>query len=310
MLVMTSTAPAVARQPEQPDFSLKVTPSRVLVPADQTARPRQFTVTNQGRLPVDVVTRMESFTAGQDGNLLFQRDAPHSAVGWVSVQPERFSLDSGTTGQVSLHIAVPTTAEPGEHQVAVIFSVSAPDGHAGLGVSRSVGVPVYVTVPGEAVDSVEVSGLRAPGFTTGGPLDLTATVRNVGTVHRDFVADERVRAQVAGDTVAFSDFTLLRGADRQITARWADPPLFCVCRATVALPNPDGESRATTATIVILPLRLIGLVLLAGLTLLLGGLLLRRRLVRRRLGRLGRSGPGLPAPVGNIDGDGRRSGLT
>ncbi|WP_326556720.1 hypothetical protein [Micromonospora sp. NBC_01796] len=222
MFVMTPTAPAVARQPAQPDFALNVSPSRVLVPADQTARPRQFTVTNQGRIPADVVTRMESFTAGEDGDLHFRSDAPHSAAGWVRVQPERFRLDGGTAGQVSLHIAVPANAEPGEHQVAVIFSVSAPDGRTGIGVNRSVGVPVYVTVAGEAVDPVE----------------------------------------------------------------------------------------ATTATGGILPLRLIGLVLLPVLTLLLGGLLVRRRLVRRRLGRLGPPGPGLPVPVGNIDGDGRRSDLT
>ncbi|MBE1484739.1 COG1361 family protein [Plantactinospora soyae] len=281
MLTLASAAPASGQPSEPSDFALTVSPTRVIVPADQIERPRQFTVTNHGRAPIDILVRKASFTAGRDGELRFRPDAPHSAVEWVTARPDSFRLEGGAARQVSLHIALPATAEPGEHQVAMIFSVPPRPGGAGVGVRRSVGAPVYVTVPGQAVESVDVTGLRAPGFAVNGPLALTATVRNAGTVRREFVGDGRLQAQVAGETVPFPDFTLLRGADREISTRWADPPLFCVCRVTVAAAGPDGVTREATATIVILPVRLIGSGVALVLVLLLGWLLLRRRMRSR-----------------------------
>jgi hypothetical protein len=290
--VLTPVGPAGAQPSGQPDFSLTVSPSRMIVPADEIARARQFTVTNQGRLPVDVVVGTASFTVGRTGELVFEAGAPHSAAGWVAARPDRFHLAAGAAERVDLRIVVPTTAEPGEHQVAVIFSVPAAAGTGRIGVSRSVGAPVYVTVPGPVVDSVKVTGLRAPGLSLGGPVSLTATVSNAGTVHRDFVGGDRLAARVAGGTAPFPDFTLLRGSSRQVSARWTDPPLFCVCRVTVSATNPGGPSPNATTTIVVLPLRLIGSVLAAVLVLLLLGWLLLRWVRARRS-----AGPALPGVV-------------
>ncbi|MBF9131692.1 hypothetical protein I0C86_22385 [Plantactinospora sp. S1510] len=277
MLTLTSAAPASGQPTEPSDFALTVSPTRVIVPADQIERPREFTVTNHGRAPIDILVRKASFTAGRDGELRFRPDAPHSAVEWVTARPDSFRLDGGAARQVSLRIALPAAAEPGEHQVAVIFSVPPRPGGASIGVRRSVGAPVYVTVPGHAVESVDVTSLRAPGFAVRGPLAVTATVRNLGTVRRDFLGDGRLRARVAGDSVPFPDFTLLRGADREVSARWADPPLACVCRVTVAVVGSDGVTRDATATIVVLPLHLIGSGAALVVALLLGWLLVRRR---------------------------------
>jgi hypothetical protein len=292
VLAMTPVVPARAEPPQGSDFSLAVSPSRVIVPADQIARAREFTVTNQGRDPIDVTVRMASFTAGESGELSFRADAPHSAAGWVTVQPDRFRVDAGTAERVSLHISVPASAEPGEHQVAVIFSVPrAPDRTGDIGVNRSLGAPVYVTVPGPLVNSVDVTGLRAPGFALRGPLALTTTVRNTGTVHRDFVDEAGLRVRVADDTLPFPDFTLLREGVREISTNWTNPPLFCVCRATVSVPNPDGAARSASATIVILPLHLIGPAVAIVLVVLLGWLLWRRKRGRRP------AGPGTPERV-------------
>ncbi|MEK8104117.1 hypothetical protein NKG94_01455 [Micromonospora sp. M12] len=132
--------------------------------------------------------------------MTFRSDAAHTAIDWVTVGPKRFRLAPGATEPVDLRIAVPPNAEPGEHQVAVIFSAPPPAGAPAMSIRRSVGAPVYVTVPGDAIESVQVTEVDAPGFALGGPLALTATVRNVGTLHRDFVAADRLRARVAGRT--------------------------------------------------------------------------------------------------------------
>ncbi|GGO32701.1 hypothetical protein GCM10011576_63520 [Micromonospora parathelypteridis] len=280
LLALTPIVPANAAPPEQSDFSLTVSPSRMVVPADEIGQPRQFTVTNRGQSAIDVSTRTASFAVDSSGELTFRSDAAHTAIDWVTVGPERFRLAPGAAKLVDLRIAVPASAEPGEHQVAVIFSTPPPAGARGLSVRRSVGAPVYVTVPGGAVEAVQVAEVAAPRFALRGPLALTATVRNVGTLHRDFVAADRLRARVAGEDVTFPDFTLLRDGSRQVSARWDDPPLLCVCRVNVAVSNPDGRSGSAQATVVILPLHLIGPTVGGLALLLLLGWMRRRRRVR------------------------------
>ncbi|MGC4746829.1 hypothetical protein ACLQ28_14360 [Micromonospora sp. DT201] len=279
LLAMTPIVPANAAPPDQSDFSLTVSPSRMVVPAAEIGQLRQFTVTNRGRSAIDVSTRTASFAVDSSGELTFSSDAAHTAIEWVTVGPERFRLAPGAVKLVDLRIAVPASAEPGEHQVAVIFSAPPPADAPGMRVRRSVGAPVYVTVPGDAIDSVQVAEVDVPGFALGGPLALTATVRNVGTLHRDFVAADQLRARVAGGDVRFPDFTLLRDGSRQVSTRWDDPPLVCVCRVTVAVSNPDGRSGSARATVVILPLHLIGPAVGGIVLVLLLGWMLRRRRV-------------------------------
>ncbi|MEU4338485.1 hypothetical protein AB0F59_28155 [Micromonospora lupini] len=275
--VLLALAPTNILPPAQSGFSLTVSPSRMVVPADEIGRPRQFTVTNRGQSAIDVSMRTASFAVDPTGELTFRSDTAHTAIDWVTTDPRRFRLAPGATKLVDLRIAVPPNAEPGEHQVAVIFSAPPPANAPGTSIRRSVGAPVYVTVPGDAIESVQVAEVDAPGFAMHGPLALTATVRNVGTLHRDFVAADRLRARVAGEDVTFPDFTLLRDGSRQVSARWDDPPPICVCRVTVAVSNPDGRAGRAQTTVVILPLHLIGPTVGGLVILLLLGRMLRRR---------------------------------
>jgi hypothetical protein len=289
-LAVAPTATATA-QPSS-DFSLTLSPSRVIVPADQIGRSRQFTLTNRGRNPLDVTVRRSPFSADSEGNLRLHADAPHSAAEWITITPDRFRVPARAAKRVSLRVAVPTGTESGEHQAAVLFSVAAPAGEPGVGVARSLGAPVYVNTPGPVVDSTEVTALHARDFAVGGPLDLTATVRNTGTRHRDFVGDDRLRAEVTGGSVPFPDFTLTRAGSQEITTRWTNPPLLCVCQVSLAVPEPNGTSRGATTTIVILPLHLIGPALVLLLALPALGWLLSRRLRSRRAADVGLSRAG------------------
>ncbi|PYC66862.1 hypothetical protein C7C45_23500 [Micromonospora arborensis] len=163
LLALTPIVPAYATPPEPSDFTLTVSPSRMVVPADEIGQPRQFTVTNGGRSAIDVSTRTASFVVDSTGELTFRSDAARTAIGWVTVGPEHFRLAPGAAKLVDLRIAVPASAEPGEHQVAVIFSTPPPAGARGLSVRRSVGAPVYVTVPGDAVEAGRAGSARATG---------------------------------------------------------------------------------------------------------------------------------------------------
>ncbi len=109
----------------------------------------------------------------------------------------------------------------------------------------------------------------------GGPVTLTATIRNLGTVHRDFRGSTPLTVTVGGKTVAFPDFTVLRGATREVSMTW-NPPLMCVCTPKVEIDN-DGSRIETSTQVIVFPLQWAGIVVLCVLLALLALWLFRRR---------------------------------
>ena len=192
-----------------------------------------------------------------DGSPRFVERAPYSASTWITATPDTFALQPGQAQQVTVHIAAPANADAGEHQVAIVSTVPAPDQKSGISVSRSVAIALYVTIPGPVNDSALVTDLHAPGFAVGGPISLTATLVSTGTVHRDFKGHDQLVAHAHGDTIPFADFTVLRDSTRMVTAAWQNPPLFCICHATVTVPGPGGQTSQATATVVIVPIPLL-----------------------------------------------------
>jgi hypothetical protein len=130
----------------------------------------------------------------------------------------------------------------------------------GIRIDQAVGAPVVLTVPGAVDSTVRVIGLRASPFALSGPVTFSATLRNAGTVHRDFHEERRLAVEVNGGRVTFGDFSVLRGATRTVTATWSDPPLICLwCRADVALRLPDGTVSRAEATVTVFPLHLVAI---------------------------------------------------
>ncbi|MGS2643312.1 hypothetical protein [Streptosporangium sp. G12] len=266
-----------------PDFSLTVSPARLVVGPEEIDAPRSFQVVNRGRSPVDMVVDKAGFTVGEAGEMLFEHDAPHSAAGWLRGTPAGFRLAPGAERRVTVRIDPPPGPEHGGYQVALLFAVPAGAGGGDIKLDRVIGTPIYLTVPGPIGTSVNVGDLTTSGgFTTGGPIDFTATVDNVGTVHRDFLAPRSLEVGVNGYDVPFPDFTLPRGVGRSVTARWANPPFMCVCRATVSVSGSGGTSRRSV-TLVIFPLHFLGALIAVAAALYALAWLSRRR-HRARLG--------------------------
>lgn len=267
-----------ASEPE-PDFGLLVSPTRLVVQPGQVNDEQYFQVSNKGTLPLDVEVNKRDFVASGTGTMVLQAGAPYSASNWVTVVPARFHLGPGEGTRIAVRIAIPAEPDSGDHQVALVFIVPASaDSTTNIRVNRGIGVPVFVTVPGQVDASAEVTNLHAPSFVLGGPITFVATMHDTGTVHRDFRGDGgRLAIGVDGQQVEFPDFTVLRGSSREITTEWTDTPLWCFCQATVSMARADGTIQQATATVVILPLHLLGIALVALLALLLGGRFLRQR---------------------------------
>lgn len=59
-----------------PDFSLMVSPTRLVIEPKAIGDPQSFMVTNKGRLPVDIVVNRTDFTMDRNGKVIFQPSSP------------------------------------------------------------------------------------------------------------------------------------------------------------------------------------------------------------------------------------------
>jgi len=259
-------------------FSLSISPTRLVVGPADVAVTQQIQVVNGGNVPVPVTVSKRNFSGGSDGTLVFHEAAPYSASDWVTVGPASFELAPGATQVVTAAISVPSSPEPGDHQVALLFLVPAGKTNANIKINRGIATPVYITVAGPISDSASLSGLHAKGFAIGGPVTITAKVHDTGTVHRDFRGATPLKISAAGSAAAFPDFTVMRGSTRDISTTW-NPPMICICHPRVSIVNADGKSQTMTIQVIVVPLPAIGIIA-GGLVMLMIGLWLARRQYR------------------------------
>jgi len=257
------------------EFSLSVTPTRLVVgPADLDTT-QQLLVVNRGRSSMPVQVQKRNFVSMPDGTLHYQDDAPYGGADLVTVEPTQFELAPGTSQVITVKIDAATETDSGDQQLAVVVLVPATETEANIRVNRGVGAPVYLTLPGPVEDSVALSDLHAPAFVARGPVDLSMKVRNLGTVHHDFRGPSALTVRSAGASTAFPDFTVPRDATRDISMTW-DPPLLCLCHPTVSYTDPAGATQTVAVRVIVFPWDLV-----LGALGALGLALLAVRLARR-----------------------------
>lgn len=274
----TSPSPSQTTTYDKVDdkFSLTVSPTRIVVDQDHIGDTQNLLVVNRGQAPLNVTVEKRDFTGAADGTMVFADHATYSASNWVTLDPTSFTVAPGASQTVKATIVVAPNPEAGDHQVALVFMVPAVATDQNITINRGVGVPLYVAVPGPTDDSVSLSGLSAPGFSSGGPVSVQANLDSTGTVHRDFRGTTPLMLDVTGGSQPFPDFTVVRGAERDITGSW-DPPLMCICHVTVSIINPDGVNQTQTLRVIVFPVRLAGIGLGAVLALVFFVVWRRRR---------------------------------
>jgi hypothetical protein len=238
-------------------FSLTVSPTRLVIGPEDIGDTQEVRVKNGGDAPVTVAVQKRSFTARPDGTLAFQDEAPYSAAEWLTLDATSFELAPGASHMVRATITVPASPEPGDHQAALVFLVPSGATEDNVRINRGIAVPAFITVPGAVDDSVSLGPLEAKAFATGGPVTITAQLRNTGTVHRDFRGATPLVISGAGTGQAFPDFTVMRDATRQVTTTW-DPPLLCICHPSVSVVGADGTVQSVTVRVIVFPLPLLG----------------------------------------------------
>jgi len=212
-----------------------------------------------------------------DGSVIFNRPTPGSAASWVVATPRTFSLQPGQTQMVQVTIDIPVQPDPGDHQVGLTFLVPVKGSGGTVNINRGIGTQLLIAVPGPIVHGVLLPGLSAPWFSDGGPVPLTLTVRNQGTVHEDYYAPNGVLGSASGGRVTFSDFSVLRQTTRTVRGEWDNPPLLCWCSVRAYGDDGNGTTMSASTRVLVFPFRL-----LIGLVVAMVGLYLARSEIRNR----------------------------
>jgi hypothetical protein len=260
---------------------MTISPTRLDVGQGESNVTEHVQVINGGGSPLTVTVEKENFSGAENGTMDFQPSAPYSASKWVTVSPTRFVVAPDTTQVVTARVSIPAHAEPGDHQVGLVFLVPAGRTSANIRINRGIAIPVYVTAPGPISDTASISHLSAPGLVTGGPVTITAQVHDTGTVHRDFRGSTALKLDAGGSTIAFPDFTVMRDSTREISTTW-HPPFICLCHVRVSIPGPHGTSQSVTVQMIVIPIIPLGVGLVA-LVLLAAAIRTARRRYRRSI---------------------------
>ena len=272
-------APAAPSAP--PDtgaqFSITVSPGRVVIPPSPSHQETSFEVSDTGGEDLDVTVATGELTQRPDGGVVFSGASRGSAASWVTPSPRAFSLKPGGSQTVQVVIDIPANPEPGDHQVGLTFLVPVKGSGGTVNINRGIGTQLLIAVPGPVVHHVELSALAGPRFSDGGPVPLTLTVSNRGTVHEDYYQPNGVRGAASAGKVSISDFSVLRQVTRTVRGEWTNPPLLCWCTVRAYADDGTGATVAVSTRIFVFPFRLV-----LGLVVAMVGLYLARSELRNR----------------------------
>lgn len=244
-------------------------------------------------------------TASGDFDLLPADVAPERGGSWITLSsPEApadpdgrltLTLDAGASAVISARIAVPASATPGDHPAGIVAQL-VPDDDGAVQLASRVGVRAHLRVAGDIIPTVAPDGIRAeyvPSWNPFAPgtVRLSVDVRNEGNVR----LGAHTRASIAGiwglaGTSADDDVREILpgdGVERAIELE-AWPLVFGwgELRTTPLIVGEDTVDETPTATTVPFAVWTIPWSQLVLAVLVVGAVLLVRRLRRRSAARL------------------------
>ena len=264
LIFATLSAPALAADDpadppddERPEIALRLSPAVLEVPHESGPSRHELRVDNLGSQPLTVVTQLADFTVTEDGTTQFPGPDELSATAWANLDIDTFELAPGERRDVTLTVEVPDDAEPGERYLSAIFAVPGdPDDGGNISVTHRVAVKLYIEVPGERNELMELGELSGPRLIDTGQAMFEMTVHNRGNVHRRFEEDTRLLASNGDSDFAFDNFTVLGDSTRVVQAVWPDPPLLCWCTVDVEIDDGQGNLLVASTRVIAFPLRL------------------------------------------------------
>ncbi len=211
-----------------------------------------ITLSNASDADVFVEAKVEDFIplAGSDGVQFISRaEGVTSVRDWVTLPESSFELKQGQTKLIKYKIVAPPDAEPGSHFGVVFFkAIKASDMAQQLKIGTQVGVLLFVSVPGDVVQSGKLLNFTAPLLAQESPIRFKLTFENTGTVHfepRGEIAVKNLFGKVVG-TVPVEGKVVLPTGTKEIPVDWnTHGTLFGRYSASVVLKDVAGKEIAT-----------------------------------------------------------------
>ena len=168
-----------------------------------------------------IVTNTGSFTCAQ------QSEAKQGVGGWIKIDTERVTLEAGKKTEVKFELAMPSSADVGEHNGCIVFQESAPDVKTtgNVQVLTRQAIRVVATIPGDLSREVNIAEFIT-GTLKGNP-SLTLTLKNTGNVSADVDVKARL-VTLFGGTVYENGggYPVLANKQLELTYVNEDRPFF------------------------------------------------------------------------------------
>lgn len=176
---------------------LKVSPLR----SDAIIRPGEsrnvpVTIQNVTTKPLTMRVIANDFIAGDSENgvpdiiLDENKFAPTHSLKRFMQKPDVVSVEPGATQTVEVAVKVPANAQAGGYYGAIRFAPAGPNGEANVNVTGSVASLILLTVPGNTVESLQLSNFdirqdkkSVSRLTSPDDVDVLVRLENKGNVH-------------------------------------------------------------------------------------------------------------------------------
>lgn len=236
---------------------------------------------------------MNFTTDNQDGKPVFyttaERSSTYALSDWVSYDKPFIRIAPGEDENYVIKVSAPTTAEPGGHYGAILFSTEEPKKDANsnqVSVVGLIGTLLLATVPGATIEKLAIDDFTAPTILIHGPAKFSLLFSNTGNLHVKPIGEIKIRNwfgnasanlvvnEARGNVLPESK----RRFDNSWQFNWKAVGKF-TATAVIAYGNPE-QQLTMTRTFIIIPLWLI--IALSALVLLLVFWIMRRRIRRRQ----------------------------
>lgn len=193
-LIFTIISLAVTAQKAEAGSAVQLTPTSLEfeISPGETYINKEFRIFNPSHTESQIMEPeiMDFFVENETGSYIFMPE-PHESFSlsrWVTISPQKVTLEPLEIQLLTLTITAPEDAEPGGHYAILLTSAiptnrpEEPEGVA-VGAVGGVGGPLLATVPGEISWEGKILEFGPIPFRNLGPTTFRVRFQNLGTVH-------------------------------------------------------------------------------------------------------------------------------
>lgn len=200
---------------------------------------RTLYVQNTGPFSIPVTIEVNSLLSGSD-EIIDSALLKYDAKNWITIQEDRFILDSTARKEIPVSIVIPDTGTAGGHYAQISIrglSIESERQQTSSIVVPEVNVSVLITVDGDINESLEIerTNLLPTQASPNSEHDIKFSVTNTGNVH-GLVAPELVLEKNGIEQILkFAPRVLLPGAKVEFAQIWTSPEDYGSYKANIRI---------------------------------------------------------------------------